>query len=318
MLINKPDSELGRESLVILGGIETRFSEANKRRRKLFITTAATGLVMCAAIIFVGAYVEKKNKLEKAKSENAYQNFRGSLAGEEKVIEIAPGVTMTFCWCPPGDFLMGSPASEDDRDYYEDQVKVTLSKGFWMGKTEVTQAQWQAVMRYNTSHFIGTNLPVESVSWNHAQEFIRKIDPVLAATDGWKTMLPTEAQWEYAARAGESWIYSGSNNLDEVAWYGDNSDDKTNSVGTKMANAWGLQDMTGNIWEWCQDWHNHKLAGGVDPLGPLFGTNRVTRGGSWSDGVAGADDCRVASRYNSNPTNSSEGLGFRVVCISAP
>jgi formylglycine-generating enzyme required for sulfatase activity len=219
-------------------------------------------------------------------------------------------VTQRMRWIKPGEFMMGSPASEDDRDDTEDQVKVTLSKGFWMGKTEVTQAQWQAVMGENPSNFKGTNLPVESVSLNHAQEFLQKIDPVLAATDGWKTMLPTEAQWEYAARAGESVRYSGSNFIDEVAWYGGNSGSKTNPVGMKKANAWGLHEMSGNVWEWCSDWYGGKLAGGFDPLGASMGAVRVFRGGSWS---GNADYCRVAHRNAYHPTSSVSIIGFRVV-----
>jgi formylglycine-generating enzyme required for sulfatase activity len=316
MLINKPDSELGRESLMILGSIEKRFSEANKRRRKLFITTAATGLVMCAAIIFFGAYSEKKNEQEKAKSEKAYHKFRGRLAGEEKVIEIAPMVTMTFCWCPAGEFTMGSPSSERGREGNESQVKVTLSKGFWMGKTEVTQAQWQAVMGENPSNFKGTNLPVDSVDWNDAQKFLRKIDPVLAATDGWKTMLPTEAQWEYSARAGGAWRYSGGDSLDDVGWYSVNSGSATNPVGIKKANAWGLHDMSGNVREWCQDWcdDDDELPGGVDPTGSS-GPYRMLRGGDWDYGT---DSCRVAARLPNYPTNSTGVFGFRVVRCLAP
>ena len=173
-----------------------------------------------------------------------------------------------------------------------------------MGKTEVTQAQWQAVMGSNPSHFKGINLPVESVSWYDTQEFIQKIDPILAAADGWKTMLPTEAQWEYAARAGESWIYSGSNNLDEVAWYVGST---TNPVGKKKANAWGMHDMSGNVHEWCQDWYDEKLVGGVDPTG------RVFRGGADI-----ASLCRVACRNSYYPSGSCFNVGFRVVRISPP
>jgi formylglycine-generating enzyme required for sulfatase activity len=363
MLINKTNSELGRESLVILGRIETRFSEANQRRRKLNSALAAS-MAIILAIIFFGAYSMKQDELEaaeadvkakrevaeakakaereaaeakakaereaaeakakaereaaeaKAKAEEAYKNFSGSRAGEESVMEIAPGVKMAFCWCPPGEFIMGSPSSEADRGSDEAQVKVTLSKGFWMGKTEVTQAQWQALMGKNPSHFKGANLPVESVSWNDAQEFLKKIDEVLAATDGWKTMLPTEAQWEYAARAGESWLYSGSDKLDEVAWYGDNSSDKTNSVGMKKANAWGLHDMSGNVTEWCRDWYGEKLPGGTDPQGAASGSFRVSRGGSWDNY---AYNSRVAYRYYYFiPTYASVNIGFRVLRSSGP
>jgi formylglycine-generating enzyme required for sulfatase activity len=238
----------------------------------------------------------------------------GKTPGEEKVIELAQGVKMTFCWCPPGEFMMGSLATENGRGSDEDQVKVTISKGFWMGKTEVTQAQWQAVMGSNPSHFKGINLPVESVSWNDAQEFLQKIDPVLAATDGWKTMLPTEAQWEYAARAGESWIYSGGDKLDEVAWYNGNSGSRANPVGMKKANAWGLHDMSGNVREWCHDWYD-KLIGGVDPAGAISGSHRVLRGGSW---VWIASHCRVADRVNDVPALKSNRVGFRVARSLSP
>ena len=209
---------------------------------------------------------------------------------------------------------MGSPATENGRGGDEDQVRVTISKGFWMGKTEVTQAQWQAVMGSNPSDSKGTNLPVESVSWNDAQKFLQKIDPVLAAADGWKTMLPTEAQWEYAARAGESWLYSGSDKLDEVAWYSDNSD-KTNSVGMKKANAWGLHDMSGNVWEWCRDRYDEKLSGGVDPAGASSGAYRVSRGGSW---YGYANRSRVAFRSDNDPTGTYYDIGVRVLRSSAP
>ena len=209
---------------------------------------------------------------------------------------------------------MGSPATEKGRYDDENQVRVTISKGFWMGKTEVTQAQWLAVMGSNPSDSKGTNLPVESVSWNDAQKFLQKIDPLLAAADGWKTILPTEAQWEYAARAGESWLYSGSDKLDEVAWYVDNSD-KTNSVGVKKANAWGLHDMSGNVYELCRDWYAEKLSGGVDPAGASSGTGRVVRGGGW---FSDAYDGRVAVRNGLNPSLSDSGFGFRVLRSSAP
>ena len=252
----------------------------------------------------------------KAKAEEVYKKFPGSRAGEERVWQIAPGVTMTFCWCPAGQFMMGSPSSEADRGSNEEQVKVTLSKGFWMGKTEVTQAQWQAVMGNNPSLIKGANLPVGCESWNDAQEFLQKIDPVLAATDGWKTMLPTEAQWEYAARAGESWIYSGSNNLDEVAWYYENDGSAMNPVGMKKANAWGIHDMSGNVYEWCEDWYDEKLSGGVDPAGASLASIRVFRGGCWH---INAKNCRVADRsFNFVPSYTYYHIGFRVLRSSPP
>ena len=244
--------------------------------------------------------------------------------GEERDFQIAPGVTMRMCWCPAGEFLMGSPKSEKPRKRNEAQVRVVLSKGFWMGKTQVTQAQWQALMGNNPSVFQGTNYPgknrpVECVSWHDAQDFLDKLNKRLGTKDGGKMVLPTEAQWEYAARAGQKEMYSGGS-LDEVAWwrvfrYG--SDLGTHPVGTKKANAWGLHDMSGNVREWCQDWYGTLLSGGIDPNGPNSGTKRVHRGGSWLGDTI--KTCRVAHRGASNPTESSEMfIGFRVTRSSVP
>ena len=252
--------------------------------------------------------VEQQAAEAKLKAEAAYAKSSGNRAGEEKVIEIAPSVTMTFCWCPAGKFTMGSPEDEEDRVSNENQVKVTLSKGFWMAKTEVTQAQWQAVMGHNPSNFKGTNRPVENVIWNDAQEFLTKVNAIVGNSDGGKMVLPTETQWEYGARAGEAGMYSGGT-LDEVAWYAGNSGSETHPVGTKKPNAWGLHDMSGNLWEWCADWYERELKGGIDPQGASSGTNRVFRGGSWNR-IAG--NCRVAYRNNDVPSRSSFSIGVRV------
>jgi formylglycine-generating enzyme required for sulfatase activity len=250
---------------------------------------------------------DEKRKLDEQQTQKA----EGLYAGEQQDFEIAPGVKMTFCWCPPGEFMMGSPASVEGRRDDEDQVKVGISKGFWMGKTEVTQAQWQAVMGSNPSHFKGINLPVETVSWYDIQEFIKKLN---LRSNNWKIELPTEAQWEYAARAGQSWVYSGGDSLDDVAWHRANSGSTVNPVGMKKANAWGLHDMSGNVREWCHDWYD-KLIGGVDPAGASSGTYRVFRGGGWN-GVANGS--RVAYRSITYPTNTKNYIGFRVLRISAP
>jgi formylglycine-generating enzyme required for sulfatase activity len=235
-------------------------------------------------------------------------------AGEERDWEIAQGVKMTFCWCPPGEFLMGSPQTEEDRFDDEDQVHVTLTKGFWMAKTQVTQRQWVALMGDNPSYFAGKNLPVEMVSWDDAQEFLEKLNAKISNTDGGRMALPTEAQWEYACRAGELGPYSGGT-IDEVAWHGNNSEDKTHPVGMKKPNVWGLHDMHGNVWEWCWDWFDSELQGGVDPSGPDSGTYRVRRGGSW---YYYAGYCRAALRYSITPSYTSYGHGFRVARSLVP
>jgi len=176
------------------------------------------------------------------------------------------------------------------------------------------------VMGTNPSDFKGANLPVEMVSWNDVQEFLQKVNARLGSADGRTMVLPTEAQWEYAARAGEISIYSGGP-LEQVAWYYDNSGVTPNgravphAVRTKRANAWGLHDMSGNVCEWCADWYDATLAGGVDPKGPSSGWGRVGRGGSWG---GDAHYCRAASRENSEPGNTSMVLGFRLARSSVP
>jgi formylglycine-generating enzyme required for sulfatase activity len=215
-----------------------------------------------------------------------------------------PGkATMPFVFCPSGVFIMGTPDNQN-------QVSVTLSKGFWMGRTEVTQAQWQAVMGNNPSESKGVNLPVEKVSWFDAQEFIKKINDSGVMPSGWKSALPTEAQWEYACRAGETGLYSGGS-VGEVAWYSGNSEGKPHDVGTRQANAWGLHDMHGNVWEWCADFFDGKLQGGLDPSGPSAGFYHVSRGGSWNNVAAG---CSSAHRSSRSPVSRSN-IGFRLALV---
>jgi formylglycine-generating enzyme required for sulfatase activity len=257
-------------------------------------------------------YAEAVRMIEKLLSD-AYPKFIGIRAGEERNWEIAPGVRMTFCWCPPGEFLMG-PETGGDRFDDEDQVHVTLTKGFWMAKTQVTQKQWVAIMGDNPSCFNGDNLPVEKVSWDDAQEFLEKLNEKIVNTDGGKMVLPTVAQWEYACRAGEPGSYSGGT-IDEVAWYDDNSENKTHPVAMKKPNAWGLYDMHGNVWEWCADWYDDELEGGIDPSGPASGAARVGRGGSWR---THAYFCRAAVRDYLTPSSSNDVSGFRVARSSVP
>lgn len=246
----------------------------------------------------------------------AQEFLEGSRPGEEHEFEIAPGVKMRLCWIPPGEFVMGSPVTEAERSNNEDQVRVTLTNGYWIGKYQVTQAQWQAVMGSNPSYFTGADLPVARVSWNNAQEFLQKVNAYLSKEEGNRIELPTEAQWEYAARAGEAGPYSGGS-IDEVAWYWENSGKTTHVVGTKRPNSWGLHDMSGNVLEWCSDWYGRTLSGGLDPKGPASGSLKVFRGGSWN---GNASYCRIAFRVASDPTDSFFPFGFRVVlqknCLS--
>jgi formylglycine-generating enzyme required for sulfatase activity len=245
-------------------------------------------------------------------------SFIGMLPGQEREWEISPGVRMTFCWCPPGEFLMGSPNTEEGRENDESQVKVILNNGFWIAKTQVTMAQWWAVQAYYPTYFKGKNFPVVEVCWDDVQFFLTELNSIIGDDDGGKMVLPTEAQWEYACRAGETGPYSGGA-IDEVAWYYDNSkeDDEyqTHEVGTKKANAWGLHDMHGNVEEWCDYFYDTKLHGGNDPLGAIIGTERVRRGGSFSDY---AIHCRAAYRSFINSSSNPIDTGFRVARISIP
>ena len=209
-----------------------------------------------------------------------------------------------------GTFTMGATA-EQGSDAYSDEKpthQVTLSS-YSIGKTEVTQALWQAVMGSNPSYFKGSNLPVEEVSWEDCQTFIRKLNALTGKT----FRLPTEAEWEYAARGGNKsrgYKYSGSNTLSNVAWYDDNSADKTHPVATKASNELGIYDMTGNVWEWCSDWYgSYSSSSQYNPTGSNTGSNRVLRGGSW---YLNARRCRVSYRSNFTPTVSSDYLGLRL------
>ena len=209
-----------------------------------------------------------------------------------------------------GTFTMGA-TSEQGSDAYSDEKpthNVTLSD-YMICKTEVTQELWQAVMGSNPSYFRGNNLPVEKASWNDCQEFIKKLNSLT----GLQFRLPTEAEWEYAARGGnrsKGYKYSGSNDIGSVAWYYNPSSSKTHAVATKSPNELGLYDMSGNVYEWCSDWHGDYSSGSqTNPKGPTSGSYRVIRGGSW---VIGARSCRVSYRGGNNPGSRYDGLGLRL------
>ena len=217
---------------------------------------------------------------------------------------------MEFVWIPAGEFLMGSPEDEEGRRENERQHEVRISEGFWMKKYEVTQGEWESVMGANPSFFdeCGSRCPVETVSWKDVQEFIRSLNE-RATGRGYRYRLPTEAEWEYAARAGTSGVRHGE--LDEVAWYSGNSDLATHKVGQKRPNAWGLHDMLGNVWEWTGDWYGEYPAGKVtDSGGPSTGSGRVDRGGSWGNY---ARYVRSANRDYNSPGRRNGYIGFRLV-----
>ena len=220
------------------------------------------------------------------------------------------GVTFNMIKVDGGTFTMGATPEQQNPDSDEKPThQVTLSS-YYIGETEVTQALWKAVMGNNPSKFNGDDLPVENVSWNDCQDFIRKLNGLT----GKRFRLPTEAEWKFAARGGNKsrhTQYSGSSNIDEVAWYGGNSGSKTHPVKTKKANELGLCDMTGNVWEWCQDWYgDYDINAQTNPTGPNSGTYRVGRGGCYGF-LAG--DCRSSSRSNTTPDSRNGILGLRLV-----
>ena len=220
-----------------------------------------------------------------------------------------PIAEMEFVQVPAGEFLMGSESEEAFSDMVQPVTRVRISRGFWLGKYEVTQAEWQAVMGSNPSSFdeCGPDCPVEGVSWEDVQEFIRRLN---AAVGEERYRLPTEAEWEYAARAGTSGDRY-SEDLDAIAWNRDNSGDRTHPVGRKAPNALGLYDMLGNVFEWVGDWYGDYPGGEVtDPQGPASGSKRVRRGGGW---ISYAGFCRASSRRNYSPGDRSFYLGFRLL-----
>ena len=204
---------------------------------------------------------------------------------------------------------MGAKASTGPNLFNEQPVHtVTISKTFSMSATEVTQGQWKAVMGSNPSRFTGDdNLPVEQVSWDDVQAFIRRLNELEGCDNCYR--LPTESEWEYAARASTTGDYAGD--LDAMAWYSANSGGKTHPVGQKRPNAWGLYDMHGNVWEWVSDWYGVYPSGTVtDPTGPETVSIRILRGGSWINTAEGA---RSALRHFGAPGHRADDLGFRLV-----
>ncbi len=228
------------------------------------------------------------------------------------------GVRQVFRWIEPGEFKMGSVDNEPERYEIETQHTVTLTQGYWLADSTVTQALWKAVMNENPSHFSGENRPVDTVSWDAAQVFIKTMNalkPELQLT------LPTETQWEYACRAGTQTPFSSGSQIDsELVNFdgtrpynnGKISQDRNETVAVKTlpANQWGLFEMHGNIWEWCQDWYgNYPSQPITDPIGPDTGDYRVLRGGSWIDS---GRFCRSANRHGHQPDGAGNGMGFRL------
>ena len=244
----------------------------------------------------------------------------GTVYGETKTFETnnlntftVNGVSFEMVYVEGGTFDMGATSEQgSDADSDEYPVHSVTLSGYYIGKCEVTQELWEAVMGSNPSHFKGAQKPVESVSWYDCQEFVSRLNRLTGRT----FRLPTEAEWEYAARGGNKSLhykYSGSGNIGKVAWYTENSGNSTHAVGTKTANELGIYDMSGNVWEWCSDWYGSYSAGAqTNPQGPSSGSRRVLRGGSW---YRSARNCRVSDRGSIDPSFSSIHYGLRLVLV---
>jgi formylglycine-generating enzyme required for sulfatase activity len=228
------------------------------------------------------------------------------MSSEEKE-RIIQKLVSNMVYVSGGTFKMGGKR----KPFFDEKPthSVTLSS-YYIGKYEVTQAEWKTVMGSNPSEIKGDDRPVENVSWDDCQTFISRLNSIT----GRSFSLPTEAQWEFSARGGNSsrgYKYSGSNNVGDVAWYIDNSGGTTHDVGTKSPNELGLYDMSGNVWEWCSDWGgNYSSNSQTNPTGPSSGSGRVNRGGSCG-GLAGG--CRVSCRYFNSPGRRYGGMGLRLV-----
>ena len=309
-----------------------------------------------------------------ASSKKAGVKADTTLPGKNFMLRLDDHTILNMVWIPPGTFIMGSPDSESGRKPDESpRAEVTLTKGYWLGKTEVTIGQWKAVMgetlkehvikmlndetiydfsgqKKKLREFMNFNpndpdrimanendsIPMYFVSWDDAMEFCNKLNATEKLQAGYRYILPTEAQWEYAYRAGTtSPTFAGSiimqgrmaPSLDSIAWYNGNSAVNyagkklgnsgagPRNAGEKKPNAWGLQDMPGNIWEWCRDWYGPYPGGKlIDPVGPATGMARINRGGSWG---SGANDSRSANRAKNPQPEKSAFRGFRIaICFT--
>jgi sulfatase modifying factor 1 len=268
------------------------------------------------ALLMVGCGGDGKSGSDSSESNQTSAEIppaKTDSSAEGKPFAIAD-LSLEMLWVKPGTFEMGSPTTEAGRGSNEAEHNVTLTKGFYLGQYEVTQTQWEKVMGDNPSHFKGANRPVEKVSWTEVTSFCEKLTEMESEAGrlpaGMAYQLPTEAQWEYACRAGTRSAYSFGENLTSRQANIDEVVDETTPVGNYPANPWGFHDMHGNVLEWCADWYGDYPSGVVrDPVGPADGSYRVLRGGSWRNT---ANYARSANRYRYGPADSDLNLGFRL------
>lgn len=286
-------------------------------------TKMAEACIRCSQTL-VGGKMPTRTTTTTTYSQTGYASQPAPAANQD-FTETAWDVNMKMIWVEGGDFLMGCTSEQGNCESDEQNVRRVTVDGFYIGMLEVTQSQWEKVVGTSiyqqkskadasSTYGVGPDYPMYYVSWDEAMEFCR----LLSNKTGRTYTLPTEAQWEYAARGGnknEGAKYAGSNMIDAVAWYTDNRGSySTHIVGSKRANALGIYDMSGNVWEWCKDWYANSYVSydTNNPVGPSWGSSRVYRGGSW---LSNASNCRVAYRHANFPGNRRSYLGFRVVCL---
>ncbi|MCY2989729.1 MAG: SUMF1/EgtB/PvdO family nonheme iron enzyme [Planctomycetota bacterium] len=301
-------------------------AEVGEFLRRNWIPTSAVSLGVLAILVLLVMIFSPFRGSPQAPAETARTSAPPPVDVSEDVPTPTPetltnSIGMKLMLIPAGEFLMGSPESESGAGSDEKpQHRVRITKPFYLGVYEVTQAQYQKIVGNNPSKFNGESLPVETVSWEDAVVFCKRLSEVAEERAAGRTYrLPTEAEWEYACRAGSTSKYSFGDSEAELgtyAWYDKNSGGTTHPVGEKQANAWGLYDLQGNVWEWCADGYDPYAAGAAsDPSGPGSASLRVFRGGSWYYTAA---DCRSANRGRISPSGRSCNLGFRLAAVQSP
>ncbi len=294
---------------------EKGFEWVQKAARQGFVI----GQVMLASFYVKGIGVETSSEeagkwLERAAAQGSEEAIKelARLRKENKgpIFRTPDDLEFEMINVQPGSFQMGSPEGEEGRNGLQERSHgVIITKSFWMGKTEVTQKQWLAIMKENPSAFQDPERPVEQVSWKMIQVFLERLNKQMVGVAVFR--LPSEAEWEYACRAGATGAYAGK--LNDLAWYSQTSTGSTQPVGRKLGNAWGFHDMHGNVYEWCEDrWTDYPREDvAKDPKGGTFGKNRLYRGGGWS---SYAKDLRSATRAGDISGYFADNLGFRLVC----
>lgn len=299
----------------VISGIETEIAAIKSLVTECKKVVQQKEEELKTALADLDIYEEKIKKLEGLRDtyvrKTKYgENFHTFI----KVFNIN-GVTFNMVRAVGSSFFMGTPDSDTDADNDEKPQHLVTLNDFYIGETLVTQTLWKAVMETEPFYFEGENLPADNVSWDDCQEFLKKLNQ----KTGLVFRLPTEAEWEYAARGGRNNIgykYAGSNEIDEVAWYNGNSGKETHPVKGKNPNELGIYDMSGNLMEWCQDFYDsdyYKNSPSNNPCKNSYGHDRVLRGGSWLTG--NDNSCRVSNRFSDRPDHYSNNYGFRLVLV---